>query len=198
MPPWGRFVLVYGAIAGAGAAALVAWRGGSLVVVERSWLPLSGAERHLYSACAGVVLGAATALTTRWTVRRFAWARDLHGALRPVARQLGVVGALLVALSSALGEELWFRGLLMPVVGLVPQALVFGLVHQLRGKARWAWVAWATSMGLALGALVQLTGSLVGAVVAHALVNFCNLLFLQQHDPTARPRALGGLLGQRG
>jgi hypothetical protein len=45
--------------------------------------------------------------------------------------------------------------------------------------------------------MFQLTGSLVGPLVAHALVNFLNLSYLKHHDPSPQRRALGGLLGQR-
>ena len=100
----------------------------------------------------------------------------------------------LVAVLSSLGEELLFRGLLQPGVGLVAQALLFGAAHQMPGPSRWVWVAWATVTGLLLGAMFQLTGSLLGPICAHALVNGINLSYLRAHDPDGR-RALGGLLG---
>jgi membrane protease YdiL (CAAX protease family) len=40
-------------------------------------------------------------------------------------------------------------------------------------------------VGLALGALFELTGSLLGPLAAHALVNGVNLSFLKNHDPEA-------------
>jgi membrane protease YdiL (CAAX protease family) len=52
-------------------------------------------------------------------------------------------------------------------------------------------------MGLSFGALFELTGSLLGPIVAHALINCLNLAYLKSHDPEPRRRALGGLLGQR-
>jgi membrane protease YdiL (CAAX protease family) len=101
-----------------------------------------------------------------------------------------------LAALSAIGEELLFRGLLEPWLGLVPQALLFGIVHQIPGRSRWVWVTWATVIGLALGAMFELTGSLAGPLAAHALINGCNLLYLKRHDPEPQHR-LGGLLGQR-
>jgi membrane protease YdiL (CAAX protease family) len=68
-------------------------------------------------------------------------------------------------------------------MGLLPQALLFGLAHQMPGPSRWIWVSWALLVGLALGALYAFTGSLLGPVVAHAVVNGLNLHFLKHHMP---------------
>ena len=62
---------------------------------------------------------------------------------------------------------------------------IFGAVHQTRGPSRWAWALWATAVGLGLAAIYAATGSLVGPLVAHALVNAVNLSFLKSYD--ARP-----------
>jgi membrane protease YdiL (CAAX protease family) len=103
---------------------------------------------------------------------------------------LGVVG---LALLSAVGEELLFRGVLQPGIGLLGQAALFGLLHQMPGPSRWVWSLWATLVGLLLGAAFELTGTLTGPIVAHALVNGLNLSYLKQTDLVPE-RALGGLL----
>jgi membrane protease YdiL (CAAX protease family) len=59
------------------------------------------------------------------------------------------------------------------------------------------WAGWATLVGLLLGSIFALTGSLAGPVAAHALVNGLNLSYLKNYDPEPR-RGLGGLLGSRG
>ena len=130
-------------------------------------------------------LGFSTTLIglTRYTVARFTWARTLHLELRPVARELTAGQILVVAGLSSLGEELLFRGLLTPTLGVVISALLFGLAHQMKGPARWVWVSWATAVGLGLGAIFAATGSLVGPLLCHALVNAANLVFLRDHDP---------------
>ena len=55
-------------------------------------------------------------------------------------------------------------------------------------------MAWATVMGLLFGILFAATGSLVGPIVAHAIINAANLRFLRDNDPEAVPKPLGGLL----
>jgi membrane protease YdiL (CAAX protease family) len=195
---WGRVAAAYLAASASAVGIALLWRDSSPFVFSDPWLVLPGITSHVYSAGIGLAFGGLVAFSTRVFVTRFAWARNLHRELRPVARDLSGWGIVAVALFSALGEELWFRGLLQVWVGLWLQALAFGIVHsQLRGPSRWAWVIWAMFMGLAFGAIFELTGSLVGPILAHALINALNLSYLKSHDPEPRRRSLGGLLGQR-
>jgi hypothetical protein len=135
------------------------------------------------SALLGLTVATGIITFTRLTVPRFAWAQRLHAELRPVARDLTVGQILIVAGLSSLGEELLFRGLLVPLAGVVPAAMLFGLAHQIKGPSRWVWTGWATAVGLLLGAVFALTGSLVGPLLAHAVVNAANLTYLRDHDP---------------
>ena len=195
---WGRVAATYLAASVSAVVLAVLWRGSSPFLYSDPWLTLPGLSGHVYSVVIGLAFGALVAFSTRIFVTRFAWAKNLHRELRPVARDLSTSGIAAVAMFSALGEELWFRGMLQPWLGLWLQALAFGIVHsQLRGPSRWAWVTWAMIMGLAFGAIFALTGSLAGPIVAHALINGLNLAYLKSHDPEPRRRALGGLLGQR-
>jgi membrane protease YdiL (CAAX protease family) len=158
------------------------------------WLGARGAAGLLLSLGMGVLVGAATILSTRALIRRFRWARALHFALRPAVHGAGDLGLWLVAIASATGEELLFRGLLVPLAGVLTSSIVFGALHQIRGQARWGWMAWATVMGLVLGSVFAATGSLAGPLVAHAAINLYNLRFLRDNDPRPRRESLGGLL----
>lgn len=171
-------------------ALALAFRDGVPWVHPEPWLALSAGESASPPAVAlagSALLGltAATAIIafTRVTVPRFAWAQRLHSELRPVARDLTVGQILVVAGLSSLGEELLFRGLLVPVAGVVPAALLFGVAHQIKGPSRWVWAGWATAVGLMLGSVFALTGSLVGPLLAHGIVNAANLTYLRDHDP---------------
>jgi membrane protease YdiL (CAAX protease family) len=172
------------------------WRGGSALVHPEPWLAFEPATRHVYSALLGVAFGGLVVVSTRAAVNRFRWAQRLHAALRPAASGMTPGSIVVIAALSAFGEELLFRGLLQPALGILPQAALFGVAHQIPGPSRWVWIAWATAVGLAFGAMFQLTGSLVGPLLAHALVNALNLAYLKAHDPAPR-HALGGLLGQQ-
>lgn len=194
---WGRFAAAYALLAVVAAVLSITLRNGSPLVHPAPWFDLPAYKSHGYSVLAGLALACAVVLGTRVVVPRFAWARRLHSELRPIARSVSFVGVLVLAGLSALGEELLFRGLMDPWLGLVPQSLLFGIVHQIRGPSRWVWVAWATAVGLVLGLIFELTGSLLGPIVAHAAINGFNLLYLKSHDPEPQRRSLGGLLGQR-
>jgi CAAX protease family protein len=129
-----------------------------------AWSPLMGV---LASALLGLAAATILVITTRVTVTRFAWARRLAGELRPSARDLSVGQIFVLAGLSSLGEELLFRGLFTPTLGV------------------WVWTAWATAVGLILSAMFALTGSLLGPLLAHAIVNAVNLGYLRDHDPDA-------------
>jgi len=185
-------VAAYTAVAVGAVAACVAL--GHNPLTCDGWLGATGAASWSVSTAAGLAMGLATVSATRVMVRRVLWARALHFALRPAVHRAGGGALLALAAASATGEELLFRGLLVPIVGVVASSVAFGALHQVRGPARWPWMAWATVMGLLFALLFVATGSLAGPLAAHATINYVNLRFLRDNDPTARPRALGGLL----
>jgi uncharacterized protein len=194
MLKWQTVALVYGFLGSLALALAVGLSGGNPFTHPAPWLDLGSDARHGWSALLGVALAIVVIASTRIAVRRWRWASTLHAELRPVAKNLGAPSIGIIAVCSGVAEEMFFRGFLAPLVGVVLQAVIFGLVHQMPGPSRWVWVAWATIVGLALGAIFALTGSLVGPVAAHALINGCDLAFLRDFDPKASDRRLGGLL----
>jgi membrane protease YdiL (CAAX protease family) len=194
MTRWGRIAAAYAVLCVVALA--LTWPGGSPFHDPRAhgaapWafdrLPLAEGSADLWSLGLGIAFALLVVVTSRVTVQRYGWARRLHLELRPFARGLSPAAVIVLALLSSAGEELLFRRLLQPWMGLWPQALLFGLVHQLPGPSRWVWASWAFAVGLAFGALFQLTGSLAGPLAAHALVNGVNLMFLKRHDPGGVP-----------
>ncbi len=188
-----RVVLGYGALGGLATIAAIA--SGHNPVSCEGWLHAGGAASWLLSLGLGLWVGTVTVGATPAVVRRAAWARALHSALRPAVHGASEGALFALAIASATGVELLFRGLLVPTIGVVSSSVVFGMLHQIRGRGRWAWVAWATLMGLTFALIFAATGSLAGPLVAHAAINYANLHFLRDNDPDPRaPRALGGLL----
>lgn len=195
MSRWGRYAAAYLALALIAVGVGWGWLGMPMLSLSDPWLEL--ASPHAWSAACGLGIGVLVVVLTRVSVARFAWAKQLHRDLRPFARGLSGVGVVALAIFSALGEELLFRGVVQPLLGVWLQALVFGVVHYVPGPSRWVWVGWAALLGLVLGLVFQATGSLAGPLVAHAAINGVNLRYLKRHDPDHRPRDLGGLLSQR-
>jgi membrane protease YdiL (CAAX protease family) len=191
----GRSAAVWGIAA---AYALLACFAGSLAFVLRDgapwvhpnpWMAATPLTAALTSALCGIATAAIVVVSTRFTVGRFAWAQRLHAELRPVAQDLTVGQIFLLAGLSSLGEEILFRGLLTPALGVIVSAVLFGVLHQVRGPSRWVWMGWATAVGLVLGVIFAATGSLVGPLLAHAVVNAVNLGYLRDHDPEENDRA---------
>jgi membrane protease YdiL (CAAX protease family) len=160
------------------------------------WLGARGWASFLLSLGLGVCLGAVTVAATRGIVQRSRWGRALHAALRPAVHGASDGALWALAIAGAAGEELLFRGLLVPTVGVIGSSVLFGALHQIRGSARWGWMAWATVMGLLFGMVFAATGSLAGPIIAHVAINHVNLRFLRDNDPDRRPRSLGGLLNR--
>jgi membrane protease YdiL (CAAX protease family) len=180
-----------------GAAAIGAATGlalGRNPLVCAGTLGARGVASWLLSLGVGLPLGAGTIAASRSFVRSSPWAHALHVALRPAVQGASDSAIAAVATASALGEELFFRGLLVPLVGVVASSALFGAVHQIGGRARWGWMAWAAIMGALFAIVFKVTGSLIGPLVAHAAINCSNLRFLRDNDPAPAPRRLGGLL----
>lgn len=197
MARWGRIAAAYALLTVMATTVALVWRDGSLLVHPEPWLELSVGAGHAYSLLSGLGVGGLVVVLTRIAVPRLAPLRNLHADLRPIAKHIPPVGIVVLAVLSSLGEEVLFRGLLQPWVGLLAQAALFGIVHFVPGRSRWVWVSWATAMGLVLGAMFQLSGSLLGPLAAHALINGVNLAYLRSHDPDPQRRSLGGLLDAR-
>jgi CAAX protease family protein len=122
-------------------------------------------------ATAGVVL-----LATEWCLRRSGAVDFLEATFRELLGKLTIGGALWLAVLSAVGEELFFRGALQPTFGLLPASAVFGLLHTGPDRRFLVWTAFALAMGVVLGGLAQATGGVLAPTLAHFAVNFHNLL----------------------
>jgi len=179
----GRIVVGYALLASLATGLAIALRDGVPWVLPTPWLSLGPAMSLAMSAVLGLALALTLVILTRVSVLRFDWARRLHLDLRPIARRLTATQIVLLAGFSSLGEELLFRGLLQPWLGVLPVALLFGICHQLPGPSRWVWIGWAILVGTALGAMFAATGSLLGPLLAHGLINAANLAFLRDYKP---------------
>lgn len=174
----------------------LAWTlNGDPLLFAEPWLDLETPVAHAYSSLLGLTFGLFTVGASAKLVEHTAFGRRLAAELRPLASGLSGSDAILLAILSALGEELLFRSVLTPWLGVVGQALVFGVLHQVPGRSRFAYMAWATLMGIILGAIFSATGSLLGPIIAHALINALNLRFLKRHENLRNPGSLGGILG---
>jgi len=141
------------------------------------WLLVRGGR---YSPHLGLgwqlLLGAATGLALlalAWLLERrlpsFRYAsRLMEDALQTL--DLPLWAGPLLAAATAGGEELFFRGALLPVVGVLGQALLFGVFHPVPPRG-WAYPAFVALAGLVFGWLAVTSGSLAPSMVAHFVIN---------------------------
>jgi membrane protease YdiL (CAAX protease family) len=165
---------------GLGAAAL-AW--GGLRGQPNIWQLPGHAEPLVFAGIAtGLVLGLALVFASRLALYRFDWARALHREFRGLLNPLSDVEIIVLAVASSVGEEMFFRGALLPAIGLVGSSAVFALLH-IGPKARHLpWTFSSFAIGLMFGAIFLWTGDLTGPVLAHFLVNFLNLRHVSQYE----------------
>lgn len=133
---------------------------------------------HLGGPAIGAGIGLATVGLTRLATRYFQWARDLHASFRDLLGQLSGREIVILALASSIGEELLFRGALLPWLGIWVQGGVFALLHVGPGRRFLPWTASAFVLGVGFGALAQWTGNLGGPIAAHFMINFLNLRYI--------------------
>ncbi|MES2094198.1 MAG: CPBP family intramembrane glutamic endopeptidase [Actinomycetota bacterium] len=180
-----------------GATAIIlvmAWRFVPLLQQEVDRWPIGLWWRSLLADTGGLVPGFAAGLAVALvggTVVAVGLARRSDsvptigdiGALLPRNRPELVFGALL-SVNAGVVEELLFRlalpALLFGATGSAPAAviggvLLFGALHFYQG---WAGIVGATVIGALLMALYLATGSILVAIVAHALIDLRSLVLI--------------------
>lgn len=105
------------------------------------------------------------------------------GQLEGIVGQLGLTPAWAFALSltSGIGEELFFRGLLLglgikflPIgLAIVLQAVLFAAFHP-APRAAWGYTLWTGLIGLLFGVITVTSGSVIPTILAHYLFNHLN------------------------
>lgn len=142
-------------------------------------------ERATAATCLLWGLGGALLLIglSLYANRNFRWARQLDWEFRKILVPLGSLQIGAIALFSGTAEEVFFRGGIQPLLGLVPTSLLFGAVHLIPRKVFLPWAAYAAFAGLLFGSLFELSGTLFPNTLAHVAVNFVMIWLLNRSDP---------------
>lgn len=104
-----------------------------------------------------------------------AYRRSADVYLELVIKPLIWLDLIWLGLLPGLSEELLFRGVMLPALGLNLAAvtitsILFGVLH-LSGAGQWPYVVWATIVGFALGYCALITNNLAVPIVAHVITN---------------------------
>ncbi len=125
----------------------------------------------------GGAVGAAFA-GVLWVWRRAPAVRQLERWQRRLVEGWDGTDAAAVALLSGVAEEALMRALLQPVIGLVPAAVLFAVLHLVPDRRLWLWPVLAFGMGLVFGWL-QTEFGFPAAAAAHTVLNGISLTRLR-------------------
>lgn len=153
-----------------------------LLLCSRLWLLLDSSFVMLPVQWTGLGLGLGVAIglgiTAASAIMYQLWADYRHSAdyyLELVIKPLTLLDLIWLGLLPGMSEELLFRGVMLPALGLTwfglaLSSVCFGVLH-FSGSQQWSYVIWATVIGLALGMSALLTGNLLVPIVAHVTTN---------------------------
>jgi len=142
---------------------------------KQEWIQDSP-EKILLGLLIGLLLGSVAALLSQILPLVWRDARQLESRLAEIFEGSTPIEVLVLALISSVAEELLFRGLLQPFLGIFIASALFGLAHWTGDRRLSAWPLIAMLAGLALGKLAQWpTAGLPGAIGAHLAVNWIGL-----------------------
>ena len=160
-----------------GAIALLAAVGLSFT---KAGLPstLAAAGPPAIAIAAGVAFGALWS-GVGWLLRRLRPLASLERWQQTLVAGWSRTDAVSVALVSGIAEEALLRAWLQPIVGLVPAAALFAVLHLVPDRRLWFWPVFAFVTGVLLGALFALFGY-PAAAAAHTTINLVALLRLRR------------------
>ena len=118
--------------------------------------------------------------------QNFQWASQLNLEFRKVLVPLTTWQIGAIAIASGTAEEIFFRGAIQPLLGLLPTSLLFGLMHLIPRRTFLPWAIYAAFAGFLFGCLLELRQNLFPSILSHVLVNFVMILVLNH----TRPRKL--------
>jgi uncharacterized protein len=150
--------------------------------VARLWLyfgdlqlrPLTMTVRDL-----GIGIALGFGLTGLSSIVYATWAVYRESAdfyLAMVLKPLAIPDMFWLGILPGLSEELLFRGVMLPAIGLDPigivlSSLCFGVLHMTNAQ-QWPYAVWATAVGIILAFTMVETGNLFIPIVAHVTTNF--------------------------
>jgi uncharacterized protein len=153
-----------------------------LLAIAKIWLyfqpqallPLIWSPIHIVW---GMAMGVGITLLSSLIYRIWAGYRqsaDIY--LELVLKPLILPDIIWLGLLPGMSEELLFRGLVLPTLGLnaigiLVSSFLFGILH-LYSAQQWSYVVWATIIGIILALSVVATGNLLVPMVAHITTNF--------------------------
>ena len=163
---------------------------GGLLLIALLWSRLSGLTLHLGDPLESLLLGLFTAgvmgfanvrilsCTGTWSFVK-SLRRLYNTLLVPMFSKVRCRDIVLIIVAAGIGEELLFRGVIQPTIGLVPASVIFGIAH-FGGRGMVMFGIWAGLMGLIFGWLAVISDGLLAPIVAHAGYDAIALTYIRR------------------
>ena len=120
--------------------------------------------------------------------RRFELARHVYAffddEIFPLLREATVIDIVVLAAIAGFSEELLFRGMLQPRMGLVASSILFGLLHGPDYKL-WPFALWAAAVGMGFGLVYRETENIALPMLVHAFYDGLALAYIRWTTPKA-------------
>lgn len=145
-------------------------------------------EHPWRDACLGLGSGTAALALGGLLAPRFASTRRMVDGFSRVVGHPSWSTCVIVALSSAVGEELLFRAVLQEVLGWPAATALFAVIHLPVDRDLRLWPLLALPIGLGLAALYAYSGAVLAPIAAHGLLTFVALRWISRRasDPDVR------------
>lgn len=98
--------------------------------------------------------------------------------VRPLFEHVTAWQIAVVSVLAGVAEELLFRGVLQPMIGLPAASVIFGAVH-VGGRGFLGYGVWAACIGALFGWLMVETGGLLAPIVAHGVYDALALAYVR-------------------
>lgn len=152
-----------------------------LLLIARVWQYFGSIkilDVHFTLQAVGLSLALAGGISLGSGILYRIWPAYRHSAdiyLELVIKPLVWPDLIWLGLLPGLSEELLFRGVMLPALGLdltavIVSSCLFGVLH-FSGSQQWPYVLWAAVVGVALGYSAMVTGNLLVPTLAHIVTN---------------------------
>jgi membrane protease YdiL (CAAX protease family) len=164
-----------------------------LLIISRLWLlfdnvnslPIQGTPEAIFL---GLGLGGLISLaseTIYCTSKTYRTSADAY--LQMVLHPLQWMDLLWLGILPGMSEELLFRGVMLPAIGLnwfgiAISSLCFGVLHFFGGRY-WSYVLWATIIGAVLAVSAVVSNNLLIPVIAHVTTNILSSAIWKWRNP---------------
>ncbi len=145
--------------------------------------PTQGLWQLALGPVVGIAFGGLVVLAFRILESRWSWVPEIHREFHGVMGRPEDAEIILLSASSAIAEELFFRGAMLDAWGAIVSSMVFAAVHIAPRRSLLPWTLSAGVLGLALAGLTQITENLGAAIAAHFVINLLNLTHITRRSP---------------